>query len=166
MKKLIDIAWTEIGQKESPPQSNCIKYNDWFYSKKVSGPNYAWCFTFFSWCYAMAGIPLGTIDYLKGGAGCAYALKHVSKWGKLIKPSEATPGCAVIFDWDGNGAPDHIGMFYRHVDANYFETIEGNTSLANQSNGGEVMLRKRTYNGGKMKLYFIKPNALPKEILP
>lgn len=165
MKKLIDIAKAEIGVTENPPKSNSVKYNDWFYGKKVSGPNYAWCGTFFSWCYAFAGIHLGTVDYLKGIAGCAYALKNVAKWGKLIDPKDATPGCAVIFDWDGNGAPDHIAMFVRKIDKNYFETIEGNTSIENQSNGGEVMLRKRAYGGGKMKVYFIRPNALPNEIL-
>jgi len=165
MKKLIEIAKAEIGVCENPPQSNVVKYNDWFYGKRVQGPNYAWCGTFFSWCYAMAGIPLGTIDYLRGISGVPYGLKNVSKWGKLIDSKDATPGCAVIYDWDGNGTPDHIGMFLRHIDANYFEAIEGNTSLANQSNGGEVMLRKRAFSGGKMKVYFIRPNVLPIDIL-
>ena len=35
-----------------------------------------------------------------------------------------------------------------------FETIEGNTSLANQSNGGQVMKRNRKFAG----VLFVHPN--------
>jgi len=34
-------------------------------------------------------------------------------------------------------------LFVKWIDANQFETIEGNTSLTNDSNGGQVMKRIR-----------------------
>jgi hypothetical protein len=47
----------------------------------------------------------------------------------------------VLFDWRF----DHTGIFVKDLGNGYFQSIEGNTSLANQSNGGQVQLRKRSY---------------------
>jgi hypothetical protein len=54
------------------------------------------------------------------------------------------PGDLVCFDWEGNGVADHVGLFARWVDGNNFESVEGNTSTSNNSNGGEVMRRNRS----------------------
>lgn len=56
------------------------------------------------------------------------------------------PGDVISFDWPGEsrGTPDHTGLFVKWIDkaAGTFESVEGNTSNANNSNGGEVMHRK------------------------
>lgn len=153
MSKLIEIAEKEIGVSEQPPQSNKVKYNTWFYGKEVSGANFAWCGAFVSWVYAQAGMPLGTIDYLKGFAGCPYAVKNVAKWGKLVDKPES--GDVVFFDWDKNGRHDHTGIFVKDLGNGYFEAIEGNTAIGNDSNGGSVMRRKRAYS----LAIFVRPNS-------
>jgi hypothetical protein len=51
------------------------------------------------------------------------------------------PGDLVCFDWDG-GDYDHIGL-YESGDVAQFTTVEGNTSVGNDSNGGQVMRRQR-----------------------
>ena len=154
MNKVIEIAKSQLGVKESPPNSNEVKFNEWFYGKKVSGHLFAWCGTFVSWCFAEAKMPLGTIDYLRGFAGCPYAVNNVSKWGRLVTvPQE---GDVVFFDWQGDGIFDHTGLFIKDNGGGMFQSIEGNTSLTNDSNGGEVMLRERKYKNA----IFVRPKVL------
>jgi hypothetical protein len=51
------------------------------------------------------------------------------------------PGDIAVFDWDG-GLPDHVGIVIR-ANGNGIDTVEGNTAVGNDSDGGEVMRRKR-----------------------
>ena len=61
----------------------------------------------------------------------------------IIVPFEdAKPGDLVLFDWDGDSVPDHIG-FVERLEGNQLVTIEGNTSDADYSNGGYVLRRYR-----------------------
>lgn len=140
MTKIIEIAEKEIGYSEVPANSNKTKYGKWFGLDGV-----AWCGMFVSWCYDKAGLPLGNIGFTKGFAGCQTAVAHYSKKGKVTKTP--VPGDIVFFDWNGDGRYDHTGLFVKDIDGTSFETIEGNTSLTNQSNGGQVMRRKRKYAG-------------------
>ena|SRR6218665_1345137 len=142
---------TEIGYKEYPENSNKTKYGKWFGFDGV-----AWCAIFVSWCYDKAGTPLGNIGFAKGMAGCQTAVAHYTKTKQITKTP--TAGDIVFFDWNGDGRYDHTGIFVRQIDAKTFETIEGNTSAANQSNGGEVQRRKREY---KFAL-FVHPAVLDK----
>lgn len=147
MESIIEIATAEIGTKESPRNSNKTKYGDWFGLQ-----NLPWCGIFVSWCYAMAGKPLGNIGFLKGFAGCQTAVAHFKRKDKIVTtPKE---GDIVFFDWNRDGRFDHVGIYVNHLDSNHFETIEGNTSLGNQSNGGQVMSRVRTYGNGVL---FVRP---------
>lgn len=146
---IIEIAENEIGYKENPPNSNLTKYGKWFGFDGV-----AWCAMFVSWVYYKAGFPLGNIGFLKGFAGCQTAVKHFRKTKELtIEPKE---GDIVFFDWQGDGRFDHTGIFERKIDNDFFMSIEGNTSQTNQSNGGEVMRRKRRFKN----VLFVHPNIL------
>lgn len=149
MKKLIEIAQKEIGYKENPPNSNKTKYGKWFGFDGV-----AWCAIFVSWVYYYAGFPLGNIGFLKGFAGCQTAVAHFKKTNEITKTP--MPGDIVFFDWNADGRYDHTGIFVRDIDEKYFESIEGNTSFNNQSNGGEVMLRKRK----RTNVIFVHPKVL------
>lgn len=140
MSKIIEIAEKEIGYSEAPANSNKTKYGKWFGFDGV-----AWCGMFVSWCYDEAGQPLGNIGFSKGFAGCQTAVAFYKKKGKIT--NEPVAGDIVFFDWNGDGRYDHTGIFVRHINEIYLETIEGNTSLTNQSNGGQVMRRKRKYTG-------------------
>jgi cell wall-associated NlpC family hydrolase len=138
LNKIVEIATSEIGYAESPAGSNRTKYGRWFGLDGVP-----WCAIFVSWCYAQAGRPLGRIGYLKGFAGCQTGYDYWKKHNKLT--SQPVEGDIVLFDWNRDGRFDHTGIFVKDLGNGYFQSIEGNTSLANQSNGGQVQLRKRSY---------------------
>src|SRR4051812_15044118 len=104
MNKILEIAMAEVGTKEFPPNSNKVKYNTWIWNKEVSGPEYPWCAAFFSWCYYQAGFPIQKAGLAKGFVGCPYALKNLSKWGRLVTVPQ--PCDAAFFDWDGDGKFD------------------------------------------------------------
>lgn len=137
MSKIVEIASLEVGQGEVPLNSNKSKYGKWFGFDGV-----AWCGMFVSWCYAQAGKPLEKIGFTKGFAGCQTAVAYFKKNSKLTtQPSE---GDIVFFDWNNDGRYDHTGIFVKWIEeGKTFESIEGNTSLTNQSNGGQVMRRTR-----------------------
>lgn len=134
-----ETAIKEIGYKETPINSNKTKYGSWFGFDGV-----AWCGIFVSWCYFMAGKPLPNIGFKKGFAGCQTAVAYFKKMGlTTLKP---VPGDIVFFDWNDDSRFDHTGIFLEEIpNTPYFFTIEGNTAIGNDSNGGEVMKRKRKY---------------------
>ena len=101
ISKILEVANSQIGVKESPPQSNNVKYNTWIYGKEVSGAAYPWCGAFVSWVYNEAGMLLGNIGLKKGFVGCPYAVERIAKWGKLVTVPEA--GDVVFYDWQGDG---------------------------------------------------------------
>lgn len=134
MSKIIEVAKKEVNYVES--KGNKTKYGKWFGFDGV-----AWCAMFVSWCYFQAGKQLPKIGFTKGFAGCQTAYEYFKKNGWIT----TTPiiGDIVLFDWNKDGRYDHTGIFNGWVDANSFNTIEGNTALKNDSNGGSVMERKR-----------------------
>lgn len=136
---IIEIASKEISYKESPVNSNKTKYGKWFGVNGVP-----WCGIFVSWVYDQAKLSLGNIGFSKGFAGCQTAVSYFKK-NKMIT-STPIEGDIVFFDWNGDKRYDHTGIFVKKIDENHFESIEGNTSLNNDSNGGEVMKRIRSFH--------------------
>lgn len=137
---IIAEARKEIGYKEIPAGSNKTKFGEWFGLNKV-----AWCGIFVSYVYAKAGCPLGNIGYLKGYAGCQSAVAHFKKTGEIVSKNKVQPGDIAFFDWNIDGKFDHTGIFLKDNGDGTFECIEGNTAVGNDSNGGEVMQRTRSY---------------------
>lgn len=148
-KKVVEVALKEVGYKETPTNSNKTKYGKWFGLDGV-----AWCGIFVSWVYNQSGVSLGNIGFTKGYAGCQSAVAHFIKTKEVTKNPQI--GDIVFFDWNLDGRYDHTGIFNGWIDDKTFSTIEGNTSLTNQSNGGEVMKRKRNNKG----VIFVHPKVL------
>jgi cell wall-associated NlpC family hydrolase len=136
MEVVVNTALAEVGNKETP--TNKTKYGKWFGLDGVP-----WCGIFVSWVYHHAGFSLPNIGFKKGFAGCQTAVAYFKKHKKITTNPE--PGDIVFFDWNGDGIYDHTGIYLRHINDKMFETIEGNTSFFNQSNGGQVMVRIRRY---------------------
>lgn len=65
------------------------------------------------------------------------------------------PGDLVCYDWGRDGLFDHTGLFEAGT-AFSWTAIEGNTSLANQSNGGAVMRRSRKANDANVVFVRVK----------
>ena len=150
-EKVITVAKREIGVTEVPFNTNKTMYGQWFGLNGV-----AWCGIFVSWCFDKAGFPLGNIGFSKGFAGCQTAYDHFKKSGELT--TDPQPGDIVLFDWNGDKRYDHVGIFVSwKAKGKTFNTVEGNTSMTNQSNGGCVMDRVRDMGTNPI---FIHPKVL------
>ena len=148
---IADIAYSERGYTESPKNSNKTKFGKWFGFDGV-----AWCAIFVCWCYDKSGNRLPNIGFRKGFAGCQTAVAYFKKSKEVTK--NPSVGDIVFFDWNGDKRYDHTGIFngWKDKKNGLFYTIEGNTSLTNQSNGGEVMSRTRSKNN----VIFVHPKVL------
>lgn len=137
--KAVQEAKKWVGTKESPPESNQVKFSYWY------GMIGAWCAMFVTWCYVIGanskafvrGQRYAYVPYLEADARAGQNNLTITR-----NPVEGDPVC---FDWDDDGISDHVGLFLYWIDRNAgsFHTIEGNTSGSNNSNGGEVMFRDR-----------------------
>ena len=62
-ERVLSIARRELGTKESPANSNRVKYNAWYYGREVSGSAYPWCMAFVQWVFAQAGVKLPVFSF-------------------------------------------------------------------------------------------------------
>jgi cell wall-associated NlpC family hydrolase len=159
MNKIIELAEREIGYKRRPATPQEVesyakknkmtaeaarklnlqwnKFGDWF------GFNYVpYCAMFCSKMMHDAGVPIRG-DWPKGWASVPNMLKHYTATNEITHYPQA--GDLVIFDWQRDGKPDHVGFFIKDLGNGTFETIEGNTSDGNPSNGGCVERKTRKY---------------------
>jgi hypothetical protein len=133
------LSW--LGTKESPPESNRTVFGQWY---GVDGQ--PWCAIFCSYCYE---IEAGGSPSFDKGDNYAYVPYIVSdaRNGRngLSVTSSPVAGDMVCYDWGFDGTYDHVGLFegWGEGSGSTFTAIEGNTSLDNNSNGGEVMRRTR-----------------------
>lgn len=105
-----------------------------------------YCAMFVSYCLNWAGVEAAGLP----GSYVPWILSANSDAGRLVANEDAQPGDLVMFDWQGDGVADHIGIVEEnHPDEGWMQTIEGNTSPGSggsQSNGGGVYRRARNYN--------------------
>ena len=135
---VINKALAEVGVKESPPNSNNVKFNTFYYGKPVSGSSYPWCCTFVWWVLSSCGIKIPKT------ASCM----ALAQWFKdnCMWHTNPQPGDVVFFHFKTNSRwTNHVGIVVG-VKGREIETVEGNTSINSDDNGGAVMLRKRSYN--------------------
>lgn len=104
-----------------------------------------YCAMFVSYCLNWAGVEAAGLP----GSYVPWILSANSDAGRLVANEDAQPGDLVMFDWQGDGVADHIGIVEEnHADEGWMQTIEGNTSSGSggsQSNGGGVYRRARNY---------------------
>lgn len=134
---VLNAARRELGTKESPANSNRVKYNTWYYGREVSGKSYPWCMAFVQWVFSQTGVPLP----LKT-ASCGALMNAAKKSGQWVT-KDYRPGDVAIYDFPGGAATDHCGILEK-VSLTGVTAIEGNTSEAgSQSNGGMVCRKIR-----------------------
>ena len=140
--KVLAAAQAELGTKESPTNSNNVKYNTWYYGRAVSGGAYPWCRVFIMWLFAQ----LGLLDLLPARTASCGALMNAAKKAGQWVTKGFRPGDVVIYDFPGGAATDHCGVI-ESVTASGVVSIEGNTSeTGSQSNGGMVCRKTRPYS--------------------
>lgn len=136
--QVLQIAAREIGYTESPAGSNSNKFGRWY------GMDYQpWCAIFVSYCFYNAGLPL-PITTEKGFSYCPYGVQWFKDNGTWYSTPEV--GDVVFYDWENDGVSDHVGIVETVNTDGSIIAIEGNTSVGNESNGGQVMRRTR-YQG-------------------
>jgi hypothetical protein len=129
-----------IGDKERPANSNRVSWASEWYG--IIGP---WC----AMAVTRAYVEAGSKAFQKGRryAYVPYIVNDAHHGANgLALTKNPQPGDLVCFDWEHNSVADHVGLFTRWVDSGrtQFESVEGNTAVGNDSNGGEVMRRNRS----------------------
>jgi hypothetical protein len=141
------LAWmaARLGMKENPPDSNRCPITAEF------GLIGAWCMMTVSLAFKHgAGIILGDQTPPPWGywsdRGFAY-VPAFEAWGKTrgywLGRTTPARGLVACYDWNGDNLPDHVGIVEKYVGGGQFNALEGNTGLGNDSNGGELMRRRR-----------------------
>lgn len=155
---VVEVARSQIGVHESPSGSNNVKYNTWFYGRKVSGEDYSWCATFLDWCFEKAGV--GKLyphnanaaygqDDIVSRCGGKWILKQNKSLEQRLRYVRNHAQVGDIVDLNFNGLSEyrqHTGIVVG-IKGDYLITVEGNTSNGNgsQSNGGVVAERDRYF---------------------
>lgn len=105
-----------------------------------------------AWCactWSALAIKLGYTAIMPIEISCYYIIERAKEMGVWVEQDSyvPSPGDAVIYDWEDNGAgdntgaPDHIGTVTEvHKDQGYFIVVEGNYS-------NSVKQRKLSING-------------------
>ena len=136
---ILKVARAEIGYKESPANSNRTKYNRWYYGSDIPA---AWCAIWVCWVFWKCN----AISLLPGGKKDAYVPTIADKIiasGRSVGKANGKPGDIVTFDWNSDRSSDHVGIIEKKNRDGSYMTLEGNTAVGNDSNGGEVMRRTR-----------------------
>ena len=128
--QFVNIAMQDLGYKESPANSNTTKFGKW-----IGLQGQPWCMSAVQYWANNAGVQLP----LKTGS-CKTLMDAAKRVGQWVTSGYKT-GDILIFQWK-NGQR-HCGIVVSTSDK-IIKTIEGNTAVGNDSNGGEVMLRNRT----------------------
>jgi len=155
-QRALDVAIKEIGVKEHPPNSNWgPKVRQYLAAAGWSTPA-PWCAAFVCWCYRQAGRKLTFPNRASVGFFLAWAQKN----GREVK--RPMKGDLVCYRWGSDSWPDHIGFVERTRIirwlggrfVGYVVTVEGNTAVGNDANGGKVMRRRRWHsNCSYVRLY-------------
>lgn len=126
---VLRIAAGEVGYYAPDDPEPGSKYGRWLAEEWdedwLAGPSWeiAWCCMFVSWCLNQAGqectgFPSYNTDLVLG------------KGPTLVDARDCQPGDIMIWDWDLDGATDHIGFinYVNHdgTQPGYVQTIEGN----------------------------------------
>ena len=139
VSELLDIARRQIGTRESPPNSNNVRYNTWYYGREVSGAAYPWCMVFVQWVFDQAGVKLPVRT-----ASCGALMRSAQSAGCWVTKGYQ-PGDVVIYDFPSGAKTDHCGIV-ESVDGTYISAIEGNTSSTSDADGGAVERRARKFS--------------------
>lgn len=126
MQRLIVVrALADVGLTETPLGSNRSPIID-EYAKHFGSPlGSSWCALAAGMWFEFAGARVPPVAV--GAVESWYAMGKAR--GTLTK--DAQPGYAVLYDWTGNGKPDHMGIVATADPL--ILTIEGNTTFKRQS---------------------------------
>ena len=149
IKQVVDLAESQVGITEYPPNSNNVIYNSVYYGHDVcdgvpsANSKYPWCAVFVWWCFAQFNPCL-----VPKTASCINMGDWFKENGQWIEPGHQLPGDVVFYKFSTNNRwTNHVGIVKDVLGANDINAIEGNTSdKGSQDNGGAVLIKHRTAN--------------------
>lgn len=141
-QQLLDIARAELGTKESPAGSNNVMYNTAYYGREVYDglwdTEFPWCVVFLWWCFRQAG----AAELFYGGSKTA-SCRQLLSYHKRQAVTDCQPGDIIFYNFHGKTTAEHVGIC-ESAGGSSIVTIEGNTGVGNDANGGAVMRRTRS----------------------
>ena len=145
-ERILQLAMAERGVKESPPNSNNVKYNTAYYGQEVwdgkAGVKYPWCMTFQWWLFHQAEAD-GLFYGGRKTASCGTLMGYARANGQLVT-SGYQPGDLLFLRFSTKRTtPEHVGLLKEVRSGGTYVTIEGNTGLEDDANGGQVQQRVR-----------------------
>lgn len=176
-QKVVDLicSWTGLKESNGSYKSIIDIYNSYkgFFPRGIR-MQYDW-----PWCactWSALAIKLGYTAIMPIEISCPLIIEEAKKMGCWQENDGyvASPGDAVLYDWDDNGigdntgVPDHIGTIVEtHKDAGYFVVKEGNM---NNAVGTRNLLINGRYIRGFITPHYddnivAKPDQLPKKAL-
>ena len=94
-----------------------------------------YCAMFVSWVFNQVGAKCAGLP----AAYCPYIVRHAKAAKKTVSKANAKPGDVVLFDWEGNGVADQVGIVEKN-NGSSMTCIEGNTD------NGIVARKTRPYS--------------------
>lgn len=144
--QIISKAREYLGVTGNPKGSHNVPFNTEYYGYQVNDRNaYYWCVVFVWYVFKAAGASALFCNGDKANR-CATVKTWATSAGLTIDKANIRPGDLVLFDWEPNGTPDHIGIVTSAATNGTFTTIEGNVddSVKEQSrNLSKVILAIR-----------------------
>lgn len=125
LQKIIDIAKAQVGVSEQPPGSNNVIYNTDYYGGVVQGTNFPWCCSFIWWLFHQTGLSALFCGGQKT-AFCPFVVQYAREHRQWVTDGYRA-GDLLLYDWDGDGQADHIGLC-ESVSGLTATTIEGNVT--------------------------------------
>lgn len=149
LKKVIEVARTQIGVMEVPPGSNRGPQVDKYITTVGLSPTgrFAWCAAFVFWCFDQAATELGRRNPVvkTGGvlahwskAGAAPGATRITNKSAVDNPSLIKPGHIFVMDFGGGAG--HTGLV-EAVTGGKLMTIEGNSNDGGSREGIGVFRR-------------------------
>lgn len=140
-QEVVNIAEKQLGTRGAQAKAYC---------GLPSNANY--CDAFVSWLFYMAKVRNLFCNGVKQ-TYCPTTIKILYKDNASIPLYLAMAGDVILFDWEPNGDPNHIGIVKNRVSDLEIDTVEGNTSGYHTT--GVVAEKTRTYFatvGGRKKV--------------
>lgn len=125
LRRFLDWCASQVGAAETG--ENNIIYNTRYYGGEVRGAAYPWCCTFIWDAFRETGLSALFCD---GGktAYCPYVMGWAKSHGQWVTGGYRA-GDLLLYDWDGDGTPEHIGVCVE-VYGDRLATVEGNVDNA------------------------------------
>ena len=143
LSDLVKLFERQVGIQETPV--NNVIYNTDYYGTQVNGDQYPWCAAFIWDVFRMAGQSKLFLNGEKS-AYCPYIEGWAKEHGRWVTDGYRQ-GDLLLYDWDGDRVPDHIG-FCTHWSGNSGVAIEGNSNNMVQRltrNSSQVLGAYRPY---------------------